>query len=133
MRGLRGQPKESESTSENLTRSLRDCRHDVTAPGYSRFRRLANVICEGAARSKRSSPRVALRLQGFDMTLTTRGASGRLQGPTDLQHGRVALTPRPMPGLPGGAFYAVDDDQRVSAFAWDALVRSLGLDAREAS
>jgi 3-phytase len=32
-----------------------------------------------------------------------------------------------MPGFPRGAFYALDDDQRLAAFGWDAIEEALGL------
>lgn len=52
---------------------------------------------------------------------------GSFRGPTVMNTDGIALTPRPLPGFPAGAFYAVHDDGNIAAFSWHAVADSLGL------
>lgn len=59
-------------------------------------------------------------------TLEHRGA---FRGATTHTTDGVAVTPETIGNLGGGAFYALHNDAQVAAFAWDAIVKALSLDA----
>ncbi len=52
---------------------------------------------------------------------------GTFAGPGTAHTDGVALTQRRLDGMPAGAFFAVDDDRRVSAFSWSEIANVLEL------
>lgn len=54
---------------------------------------------------------------------------GTFRGRRTANTDGVAFSPRALAGRTRGAFYAVDDDRRVSAFAWAEVAAALGLPA----
>ena len=52
---------------------------------------------------------------------------GAFSGPATSNTDGVTLSMVPLPGFPRGAFYAIDDDRRVSAFDWAEIAAALTL------
>jgi 3-phytase len=57
----------------------------------------------------------------------TLGHLGSFQGEGVLNTDGIALTQRPLPGYPAGAFYAVHDDGSVAGLSWTRIATALGL------
>lgn len=54
---------------------------------------------------------------------------GTFRGEVTANTDGASFSPGPVPGFPDGVFYAIHDDQGLSAFAWPDVVQALGLSA----